>query len=139
MEEFLNKKILIVDDVPMSLAFLNKELVKLGFNNIAQFSDSVEAWEAFAEAQLSDNPFDLVMTDLNMPGLDGMEFVKQIKNDEMSKDTKIMIVSADHDPLIIDEAMEIGVEEYLTKPINAEELKDKLEFVFKGLPFEITD
>ncbi len=139
MKEFLNKKILIVDDVPMSLAFLNKELVKLGFNNIVQFSDSVEAWEAFAEAQLSDNPFDLVMTDLNMPGLDGMEFVAQIKKDEMSKETKIIIVSADHDPLVIDEAMEIGVEEYLTKPINAEELKDKLEFVFKGFPFEITD
>ncbi len=139
MKEFLNKKILIVDDVPMSLTFLNKELVKLGFTNIIQFSDSVEAWEAFAQAQLSDNPFDLVMTDLNMPGLDGVEFVAQIKNDEMSKDTKIIIVSADHDPLIIDEAMEIGVEEYITKPINSEELKDKLEFVFKGLSFEITD
>lgn len=123
----------------MSLAFLRKELTKLGFKNIIQFSDSVEAWEAFAESQLSDNPFDLIMTDLNMPGLDGMRFVAQIKNDEMSKNTKIIIVSADHDPLVIDEAMEIGVEEYITKPINSSELKEKLEFVFKGLPFEITN
>lgn len=139
MQEFLDKKILIVDDVPMSIAFLMKELNKIGFTNVHQFTDSIEAWEAFAEAQLSDNPFDLVMTDLNMPGLDGMEFVAQIKNDEMSKDTKIIIVSADHDPLVIDEAMEIGVEEYITKPIIFEELKEKLEFVFKGLPFEISN
>ena len=139
MEEFYGKKILVVDDVPMSVAYLVKQLQSLGFTNIIQFTDSVEAWESFAEAQLSDNPYDLVITDLNMPGMDGMDFISQIKNDEMSKDTKIVVVSADHDPLVIDEAMEHGVAEYITKPINLDELKDKMEFVFKGLPFEISE
>lgn len=139
MEEFLEKKILVVDDIPMSVAYLVKQLKSLGFSNIIQFTDSVEAWESFAQAQLSDNPYDLVITDLNMPGMDGMDFIAQIKNDEMSKETKVIIVSADHDPLVIDEAMDLGVAEYITKPINSDELKDKMEFVFKGLPFEISE
>lgn len=139
MKEYLDKKILLVDDVAMSVMFLSKELTKIGFTNLHEFTDSIEAWESFAGAQLSDNPYDLVITDLNMPGLDGMEFVAQIKNDEMSKNTKIIIVSADHDPLVIDEAMEIGVEEYITKPIIASELEDKMKFVFKGFPFETTN
>lgn len=139
MKEFLDKKILIVDDIPMSVAYLMKQLKGLGYTNIIEFTDSVEAWEAFAEAQLSDQPFDLVMTDLNMPGLDGMDFIAQIKNDEMSKDTKIIVVSGDHDPLVIDEAIEKGVAEYITKPVNAEELADKLKFVFEGLPFQVTE
>lgn len=139
MEEFLEKKILVVDDIPMSVAYLVKQLKSLGFSNIIQFTDSVEAWESFAQAQLSDNPYDLVITDLNMPGMDGMDFIAQIKNDEMSKETKVIVVSADHDPLVIDEAMDLGVAEYITKPINLDELKDKMEFVFKGLPFEISE
>lgn len=139
MEEFLEKKILVVDDIPMSVAYLVKQLKSLGFSNIIQFTDSVEAWESFAQAQLSDNPYDLVITDLNMPGMDGMDFIAQIKNDEMSKETKIIVVSADHDPLVIDEAMDLGVAEYITKPINLDELKDKMEFVFKGLPFDISE
>lgn len=139
MEEFLEKKILIVDDSSMSLALLKTALKKLGFNNIHSFLDSVEAWEAFAESQLSDNPFDLVMTDLNMPGLDGMDFASQIKGDDMSRETKIIIVSADADPLVIDEAMSHGVEEYIVKPLDLDVLKDKIEFVFKGLPFEISE
>lgn len=139
MKEFLNKKILIVDDIQMSVAYLMKQLKGLGYLNITEFTDSVEAWEAFAEAQLSDEPFDLVITDLNMPGLDGMDFIAQIKNDEMSKDTKIIVVSADHDPLVIDEAIEKGVAEYITKPVDADELADKLKFVFEGLPFNITE
>lgn len=138
MEEYIHKKILVVDDIAMSLVYLANQLIKLGFQNIHQFTDSVEAWEAFAEAQLSDEPFELVFTDLNMPGLDGMDFISQIKNDEMSKNAKVIVVSADADPLVIDEALEKGASEYITKPIDLNELKDKIEFTLKGFPFEIT-
>lgn len=138
MKEYLNKKILVVDDVPMSLVYLTNQLEKMGYTNITKFSDSVEAWEDFAQAVLTDHPYDLVITDLNMPGLDGMDFISQIKNDDMSKDTNIIVVSADHDPLVIDEAMDLGVSGYVTKPIDLNELQEQLEFAFKGLPFEIS-
>ena len=137
MEDLHAKKILIVDDSSMSLTFLKSALSKLGFTNVEAFLDSVEAWESFAEAQISDEPFDLILTDLNMPGLDGMDFVSQIKNDEMSKETKIVVISADADPLVIDEAMNKGVIEYIVKPINLDILKEKIEFIFKELPFEV--
>lgn len=116
----------------MSLGMLKSSLKSIGYENIHCFRNSVEAWESFCLEQLSDEPFDLVMTDLNMPGLDGMDFVTQIKSDKLCKDTKIIVVSADADPLIIDEAMNKGVEEYIVKPIDLNLLKEKLESIFKN-------
>lgn len=130
MENFLDKKILVVDDSAMSLGMLKSSLKSIGYENIHCFGNSVEAWESFCLEQLSDEPFDLVMTDLNMPGLDGMDFVTQIKSDKLCKDTKIIVVSADADPLIIDEAMNKGVEEYIVKPLDLNLLKEKLESIF---------
>jgi len=130
----LNKKILIVEDVQMSLTLLTNHLKAKGYTNYFGFTESAEAWEFFAESQLSDEPVELVLTDLNMPGLDGMDLLKNIKTDELSKDAKVIIVSADHDPLVIDEAMENGADEYLTKPVDFGLLDEKIDFVLNVLP-----
>ena len=129
----LNKKILIVEDVLLSLKMVSRFLEKQGFTNLHEYTESAEAWEFFVECELSDEPIDLVLTDLNMPGLDGMKLVENIKSDEMTGDVKIIIISADHDPLVIDEAMEMGADEYLTKPIDFEGLLEKINFVFNVL------
>jgi two-component system chemotaxis response regulator CheY len=130
----LDKKILIVEDVLLSLKMVSNFLMKEGFTNLHEYTESAEAWEFFAESQLSDEPVDLVLTDLNMPGLDGMDLVRNIKSDEMTGDVKIIIISADHDPLIIDEAMEIGADEYITKPVQFDQLLEKIDYVFNTLP-----
>lgn len=134
MENLLNKKIVIVDDVLLALKMVSNHLVKLGFTNLHEFTESAEAWEFFVESQLNDEPVDLILTDLNMPGLDGMDLLKQIKSDEMSEDVKVIIISADHDPLVIDEALENGADEYVTKPVDFDQLIDKIDFVFNVLP-----
>lgn len=125
---------MIVEDVQMSLAMVTNHLKSQGFTNFFGFTESAEAWEFFAESQLSDEPVELVLTDLNMPGLDGMDLLKNIKTDKLSKDAKVIIISADHDPLVIDEAMENGADEYLTKPVDFELLDEKIDFVFNVLP-----
>jgi len=130
----LNKKILIVEDVLLSLKMISNFLKKEGFTNLHEYTESAEAWEYFAESQLSDEPVDLVLTDLNMPGLDGIELVRNIKSDAMTEDVKIIIISADHDPLVIDEAMESGADEYITKPVSFDQLLEKIDFVFNVLP-----
>lgn len=133
-KKILNKKILIIEDVLLSLKMVSKFLENEGFSNLHEYTESAEAWEFFAESQLNDEPVDLVLTDLNMPGLDGMDLIKQIRSDEMTGDVKIIIISADHDPLVIDEAMENGADEYITKPVGFDQLLEKIDYVFNVLP-----
>jgi two-component system chemotaxis response regulator CheY len=133
-KSLLDKKILIVEDVLLSLKMVSRFLKKNGFTNLHEYTESAEAWEFFAESELNDEPVELVLTDLNMPGLDGMDLVRNIKSDAMTGDVKIIVISADHDPIVIDEAMEVGADEYITKPVNFDQLIEKIDFVFNKLP-----
>ncbi len=133
-KKILNKKILIIEDVLISLKMVSKSLKNEGFKNLHEYTESAEAWEFFAESQLSDEPVDLVLTDLNMPGIDGMDLIKQIRSDEMTGDVRIIVISADHDPLVINEAMENGADEYITKPVGFDQLLEKIDYVFNIPP-----
>ena len=126
----MDKKIMVVDDVMLATYFITSHLEESGFTNIHSFNDSAEAWNDFAQSLLQDEGYDLIITDLNMPELDGMDFLKQIKSDPLSKKTPVIVVSADHDPLVINEAKENGAEGYFTKPIEFELLEEKVRSLF---------
>jgi two-component system chemotaxis response regulator CheY len=121
---------MVVDDVPLASFFITSALKAAGFTNVFEYSDSAEAWNEFAQALLRDEEFDLVITDLNMPELDGMDFLKQIKSDHMSESTPVIIASADHDPIIIREAYESGAYDYFTKPIDTNALIESIKKLF---------
>ena len=110
------------------------KLQKHGYHNLFAPESSPEAWEMIAEATLSDEPFDLVITDLNMPDFDGMDMISQIKDDPLSKDLKIIVVSADADQNIIDICMTMGALAYITKPIVPKELLAVVEAALKDEP-----
>ena len=127
----MDKKILIVDDVMLATYFIKSHLEESGFTNIHCFNDSAEAWNDFAQSLLQDEGYDLVITDLNMPELDGMEFLKQIKSDTMCEKTPVIIVSADHDPIVMEEAKNLGALDYFTKPIEMDRLEQRIRALFK--------
>jgi two-component system chemotaxis response regulator CheY len=129
MNKLKNKKIMVVDDVALATFFIASHLEESGFENVHTFEDSTEAWNEFAQALLIDEGYDLIITDLNMPGLDGMDFLKQIKSDPMSAKTPVIIASADYDPIVIKEAEDNGSCGYFTKPIDLETLKMKIKEV----------
>lgn len=121
-QAILDSKIIVVDDSYIARKMLCAMLKKMGFTNYVDPETSIEAWELIAEAQLGEKPFDLVITDLNMPGLDGMDLVEKIKEDELSKDLKVMVISGDADQIIINVIKSMGAEDYLVKPVKMEEL-----------------
>ena len=127
MAEVLNKKIMIVEDSEFSRALIMVKLKNYGFSNIDLPDSSVEAWEMIADAQLSDFPYDLIITDLNMPDLDGMDLISKIKEDPMSNSLKVIVISADADTTIIDVCKSMGALAYLTKPFVPEELTAVVE------------
>lgn len=122
MSDVLSKKIIIVEDNEFSRVLITVKLKKHGFTNLTAPESSVEAWEAIAQATLSDEPFELVLTDLNMPDLDGMDLIGKIKEDPMSESLKIIVISADADKFIVDICKSMGALAYITKPIVPEEL-----------------
>lgn len=124
MSKTLDKKIILIEDSEFSRAMLYSILKKHGFTNIDLPENSPEAWNMIAEAELGDepDPYDLIITDLNMPDFDGIDLISNLKDDPMTESKRVIIVSADADKGVQSVAKTLGVLAYLTKPIVAKEL-----------------
>ncbi len=83
---------LIVDDVPLNLAVLKALLTRIGLRDVATAVDGEDAWE---KIRASEKPFDLVLTDMWMPKMNGRDLVAKIRADERFKDIPVYAVTAD--------------------------------------------
>ena len=111
------KKILIVDDSPSVLAILEDMLDGLGYEAVTAGNGK----EALAEVEQS--KFDLIITDLSMPILDGIEFVRQAKQLANCKFVPIVMLSSEEDEAKIAAAKQVGISTFLRKPIKENQLK----------------
>jgi two-component system sensor histidine kinase/response regulator len=117
--------ILVVDDNPNILATMSACLEKKGFS-ITKASDGRTALETIKK-----NYFDLVITDLNMPGANGLVVLKEAKM--LNPDTIVIIASGDQDFESVVEAFHFGADGYLLKPFGVNELYTRIDQCFKKL------
>lgn len=127
MKDKSQYKLILIEDSTLSRAIIYAQLESIGFTSIDTPDDSAEGWELIAGSLVDDDPYDLVITDLNMPGIDGMELIKKIKTDPGSAHLKILVISSDADRLVIDSALKLGAEGYLIKPTIIEELEETIK------------
>jgi len=121
--ETIVKRILVVDDEENARLGLSRLLTQEGF-----FVDSVSnGYEALT--YLRQNEVDLIITDINMPGMNGLTFLKEL-NKNFPKSNVIMITAYGGVESYI-EAMNLGAFEYINKPVKIEELKSILNKIFK--------
>jgi len=119
--------ILIVDDEPTARTLLRLILVRAGFN-------VVEATNGFeALTRLEETAVDLVLLDVMMPGMSGIEVCEKIRADEKTAVVPILLLSAKTDALSIRRGLSAGADKYLTKPISPDILLDHLEKALNGL------
>ena len=104
--------ILIVDDLPQNLDLLTRRLQSQGYD-VATAADGEEALERVKEIAP-----DLVLLDIMMPKLDGIETVRQLKADEALRHIPVILVTAKSDPRDVVEGLDAGGDDYLTKPID---------------------
>ena len=109
------KKILIVDDEKLARALLRRDLVLAGYDVIVA-SDGKEALKMIDEV----TP-DLIVVDLVMPELNGFETCRRIRNNERTKKTPVIVVSALQSQSDIAEAKNSGADVFLTKPFKPQE------------------
>ena len=132
MKDLFQSKIIVIEDSEFARAVLVTQLKKIGYTNITAPSGSVESWELIADGHATGDPYDLVITDLNMLDLDGMDLISKIKEDQISKNQKIVVISADADKVIINVAYSMGILGYLVKPVEIEELEVAVKDALNG-------
>lgn len=123
-----NMKFLVIDDFPTMRRIVRNLLKELGYSNAEEAEDGVDAL-----AKLRENKFDFVVSDWNMPNLDGLEMLKQIRQDDALKHLPVLMVTAEAKKENIIEAAQAGASGYVVKPFTAGTLEEKLNKIFEKL------
>jgi two-component system chemotaxis response regulator CheY len=130
LEVVLNKnmKILVVDDFSTMRRIIKNLLKDLGFANIQEADDGNTALP-----MLQQGDFDFVVTDWNMPGMQGIDLLRAIRADANLKHIPVLMVTAEAKKEQIVAAAQAGVNGYVIKPFTAATLKEKLAKIFERL------
>ena len=125
MQKDDNIKILIADDTDFIRKSVVSTLSEIGFTDVSEVKDGVQAL-----SELKKSKYDLFISDLNMPHLDGISLLRMIRSDPALQDIMIIMLTAESDKEHILAVKEIGVNDYIVKPFTANVLEKKLEQMF---------
>jgi len=120
IEKVYIMRVLLVDDSGTMRTIQKRCLQKLNILDVVEAEDGRQALERFANGT-----YDLVMTDWNMPNMDGLQLVKEIRIRDQSVPVIMITTEAERARVIL--AIQAGVNDYLMKPFTQDALKDKLE------------
>jgi two-component system chemotaxis response regulator CheY len=111
------RKVLVVEDSQTMRSLITSTLEQLGD------VDVTEAQSGFAALKiLPREKFDLILTDINMPDINGLELVNFVKRSQQYKDTPLFIISTEGSERDRDKGMQLGANEYLVKPFEPDQL-----------------
>jgi two-component system chemotaxis response regulator CheY len=119
-------QILIVDDSPAMRAFIRR-VVRLSGIEVDHYFEAANGAEALE--QLAANPIDAVLTDINMPVMDGEEFVRRMRANGPTLSTPVIVILTDATIHRIHTMQELGAMGYLQKPFGPEQLRNELDRV----------
>jgi len=121
-----NMKILVVDDFSTMRRIIKNLLRDLGFTNTEEADDGVTALP-----MLQTGRFDFLVTDWNMPGMTGLDLLKEVRKDANLVSMPVLMVTAESKREQIIEAAQAGVNGYVVKPFTAATLKEKIDKIFE--------
>lgn len=120
----MKHQLLIVDDSPVMRLFIRRvlDLCGLEMSVCLEANDGEEAL-----ALMRTHPVDLVLTDINMPRMDGEELVRRIAADDTLRKVPVVVVSTDRTEMRIHRMMSLGAKGYVSKPFSPERMRAELE------------
>lgn len=115
--------VLIVDDSAAIRKILQRVLrqTEMEIGNIIEAGDGVEASNL-----LKDNKVGLILSDINMPNMDGLQFLGKLKSESEFKSVPVIMVTTEGNQTKVMEAVQLGAAGYVRKPFTAEQIKEKL-------------
>ncbi|ARD59509.1 two-component system response regulator [Kosakonia radicincitans DSM 16656] len=123
-----NLRFLVVDDFSTMRRIVRNLLKDLGFNNVEEAEDGLDAMNKLRAAT-----FDFVISDWNMPNMDGLQLLTEIRNDAAFSKMPVLMVTAEAKKENIIAAAQAGASGYVVKPFTAATLEEKLNKIFEKL------
>jgi two-component system, chemotaxis family, chemotaxis protein CheY len=111
------RRVLIVEDSATMRGFVTAALESAGGFDVTQAGSGFEALKILPRSR-----YDLIITDINMPDINGLELVRFIRESETHKGTALLIISTDNRSVDRERGLKLGANDYLVKPFSAEEL-----------------
>jgi two-component system, chemotaxis family, chemotaxis protein CheY len=113
---------LIVEDSPMMRQLLVFAMARVRNLRVTEADDGVDALRKLATAR-----FDLIVTDINMPIMDGLKLIRRVRTDENHKKTPIIVITTEGAEEDRHRALQLGANAYITKPIQAPQVIAKVK------------
>jgi two-component system chemotaxis response regulator CheY len=129
----MSYSILIVDDSLPMRSVIKRTLKAAGYGN-AGLLEAANGQEALG--LLKNAWIDIIITDYNMPVMNGLELIKAIKKDEAAKDIPVVVISTEGHESKIKEFMDCGAAGYITKPFTAEAIRDLIVNILGEADYE---
>ncbi|AUX91729.1 chemotaxis response regulator CheY [Mixta gaviniae] len=123
-----NLRFLVVDDFATMRRIVRNLLKDLGYHNVEEAEDGSDAL-----AKLQASPVDFVISDWNMPNMDGLQLLNEIRNDARLSAVPVLMVTAEAKKENIIAAAQAGASGYVVKPFTAATLEEKLNKIFEKL------
>jgi two-component system chemotaxis response regulator CheY len=122
-------RILIVDDSSTMRRIIGNVVMQLGLTR-SDYDEAANGYEAYK--LLRERKYDIILTDWNMPVMNGLELVKKIRATDNHKKTPIIMITTEGGRGEVITALKAGVNNYIIKPFGAETLREKLDGVLKS-------
>lgn len=119
-------KILIVDDDKTTLKLLSLYMKSKGYS-VVTAENGFDAFEKIAK----EGDINFILTDLNMPYMDGIEFIKNLKSNQMLRNIPVVMITTEADEYEKKKAFDAGADDYLTKPTTAEQVANSIKRILK--------
>ena len=117
---------MVVDDSSTMRRIIKNTLNRLGYKDLLEAADGAEAWELMKAHK---DEIGVLITDWNMPNMNGLELVKKVRSQAEFEDIPIIMVTTEGGKAEVITALKAGVNNYIVKPFTPQVLKEKLEAV----------
>lgn len=121
-------RVLVVEDEFLHMEIMKKLLKKLGFEKIHECGDATTALK-----EINEHKVDLVLTDGNLPGMDGLSFVKHLREhfEREAYSVPIIMLTGNRETSYVMQAKTAGVDQFIAKPFNIQTLRERIEYAFE--------
>lgn len=125
-----NMKILVVDDMATMRKIIKNMLGQIGFKNITEADDGATAWPMIENALQTNDPYQFIVSDWNMPQMTGLELLKKVRETEQTQKLPFLMITAEAEQGNVVIAVKAGVSNFIVKPFSAQVLKEKIDKIF---------
>jgi len=119
-------RVIVAEDAADSRMLVQRILQAMGFGEVTAVANGGEAWAKICEAMENGKPFDLIISDWNMPGIDGMSLLRKVREHEGTNDLPFLMITGKQEKAQVRLAIGAKVSNYIAKPFSADDFVPKV-------------